>query len=127
MSSRCQRSSVAGVTRKMAQRSRLSRRASEASTARSACEYRGRATWRRSTASWWAEHGDLDVLLVGRRANPEEVQEPANQQERQGAAHADDRATFTAPLLREWILRLHPSGTHAVSRPRDGHQVVQLA
>ena len=51
--SRCQRSRVAGVTRKVLQRSRLRRRARLASTARSVGEYRGRATWRRSTASWW--------------------------------------------------------------------------
>jgi hypothetical protein len=50
---RCQRSRVAGLTRKVAHRSRLSSRASVASNARSAGEYRGRATWRRSTANWW--------------------------------------------------------------------------
>ncbi len=49
--SRCQRSSVARETRKMPQRSRLSDRSRVASTARSVGEYRGRATWRRSTAS----------------------------------------------------------------------------
>jgi hypothetical protein len=37
-----------------------------------------------------AEHGDLDVLLVGRRAEPEEVKEPADEQEGDRAAHGDD-------------------------------------
>jgi hypothetical protein len=50
--SRCQRNSVATVTRKTPQRSRLSRRAKVARTARSVGEYRGRATCRRSTANW---------------------------------------------------------------------------
>jgi hypothetical protein len=45
------RMSVAGVTRKVTQRPRGSNRASVASTARSVGEYRGRVTWRRSTAS----------------------------------------------------------------------------
>ena len=51
--SRCQRNSVAGVTRNAAQRSRLRSRASVASKARSAGEYRGRATWRLRTANRW--------------------------------------------------------------------------
>jgi hypothetical protein len=45
-SSRCQRSSVAGVTRKLDQRSRGSSLANVASTARSVEQKRGRATWR---------------------------------------------------------------------------------
>jgi hypothetical protein len=39
-----------------------------------------------------AEHGDLDVLLVGCRAEPEKVEEPANEQERDRAAHVGDIA-----------------------------------
>ena len=37
-----------------------------------------------------AEHSDLDVLVVWRRAEPEKVEEPANQQERDRAAHAGE-------------------------------------
>jgi hypothetical protein len=37
-----------------------------------------------------AEHGDLDVLLVWRRREPKEVKEPANEQEGDRTAHAED-------------------------------------
>jgi hypothetical protein len=38
-----------------------------------------------------AEHRDLDVFLVWRRAEPKEVKEPANEQEGdRTAAHAED-------------------------------------
>ena len=37
-----------------------------------------------------AEHGDLDVLLVRRRAEPEEVKEPADEQEGDRTTHAED-------------------------------------
>jgi hypothetical protein len=39
-----------------------------------------------------AEHGDLHVLLVGRRAEPKETQDPPNEQQSKPAAHADDPA-----------------------------------
>jgi hypothetical protein len=39
------------------------------------------------------EHGDLDVLLIGRGTEPEKVQEPADEQERDRAAHVNDRGT----------------------------------
>jgi hypothetical protein len=68
-----------------------------------------------------AEHGDLHVLLVGCRAKPEEVKEPADEQERDGAAHAGDRDTCAAPLLRGRFLRLHPSGSaSSLSLTRHG-------
>ena len=54
------------------------------------------------------EHGDLDVLLVGCRAEPEEVQEPANEQERDRASHVDNRGRCAEPLLRPRILLLAP-------------------
>jgi hypothetical protein len=56
-----------------------------------------------------AEHGDLDVFLVRRRAKLEEVQEPANKQERDRAAHGDDPCRCAESLLRGRILSLHPS------------------
>ena len=37
-----------------------------------------------------AEHRDLDVFLVWRRAEPQEVKEPADEQEGERAAHGDD-------------------------------------
>lgn len=57
------------------------------------------------------EQGDLDVLLVRRRAEPEKVQELANQHQRDRAAHLADCGTSTNLLLRAQILRLHPSGS----------------
>jgi hypothetical protein len=65
-----------------------------------------------------SEHGELDVLLIGRRAEPQEVKEPADEQERERAAHAGDLGRFAEPLLRAQILRLHPTGIHeALRRP----------
>ncbi len=37
-----------------------------------------------------SEHGDLDVFLVGLRAEAQEVKEPADKQEGDRAAHGDD-------------------------------------
>jgi hypothetical protein len=37
-----------------------------------------------------AEHRDLDVFLVWRRAEPQEVKEPADEQEGERAARGDD-------------------------------------
>jgi hypothetical protein len=51
--SRCHPSSVAGCTNRPCPTQRGSSRASPASTARSAQSNRGRATRRRSTATWW--------------------------------------------------------------------------
>jgi hypothetical protein len=51
--SRCQRSRVVGWTIKPCQAGRGRSRAKPASTARSAQSTRGRATWRRSTATSW--------------------------------------------------------------------------
>jgi hypothetical protein len=51
--SRCHRSSVVGCTNNPRQTRRGSSRASPANTARSAQSIRGRATWRRSTATSW--------------------------------------------------------------------------
>lgn len=53
ISRRCQRSSVAGVTKSVGPRDRGSSRDRAASTTRSAGSSLGRATCRRSTATWW--------------------------------------------------------------------------
>jgi len=65
------------------------------------------------------EHGDLDVLLIGRRAEPKKVKEPADEQERNRAAHPADLASPAKPLLKTQILCLHPTTrlTHAASTP----------
>ena len=78
------------MTRNAAQRSRLSSRASVASNARSAGEYRGRTTWRRSDRQLVAEHGDLDVLFVRRRTEPEKVEQASDEQEGDLTGHPDD-------------------------------------
>ncbi len=39
-----------------------------------------------------AEHGYLDVLLVRRRAQPQQVKEPAHEQEGDRTSHAEDLA-----------------------------------
>jgi hypothetical protein len=59
---RCQRSSVWGVTRNDAQRSRESRRLAAASTIRSSEVNRGRPVLRRSTPKLMPQHQDLQVL-----------------------------------------------------------------
>ena len=68
--SRCQRSSVAGVTRKIAHRSRDISFASAASTIRSVGVYRGRATWRRSTSSWCRNTAISTSFASGAGPNP---------------------------------------------------------
>jgi hypothetical protein len=66
--SRCQRSSVPGVTKKIGQRARGSGRDSVASTTRSAgCSF-GRCTWRRSTATWWRRTRSSTSLAPSSRA-----------------------------------------------------------
>ncbi len=55
-----------------------------------------------------AQHGDLDVLLVRRWAEPEEVKEPADEQERDRTSHAQDLARITKPLLKAQILTRAP-------------------
>src|ERR1019366_9698894 len=52
------------------QRSRGTRLASMLISARADQVSRGRATWRRSPASWWAKHKDLGILC--RRIRPED-------------------------------------------------------
>jgi hypothetical protein len=47
-----------------------------------------------------AQHGDLDVLLVRCRAEPEEVKEPADEQKRDRATHVGDLGRCAEPLLR---------------------------
>jgi hypothetical protein len=43
------------------------------------------------------------------QAQPQEAKEPADEQERERAAHADDLGRFAEPLLKVQILTLHPS------------------
>jgi hypothetical protein len=57
-----------------------------------------------------AEHGDLDVLLVGRRPEPEQVEQAADEQEGDLTGHPDDPGRCASPLLRHQILSLHPTG-----------------
>lgn len=60
--SRCQRSSVAGVTRNLPQRSRLSNLARMARTARSVSEHRGWGHLTTQHGQMVTQHGDLDLL-----------------------------------------------------------------
>jgi hypothetical protein len=46
------------------------------------------------------EHGDLHILLVGRRSEPEQVEEAADEQEGDWASHVQDRDRCAGPLLR---------------------------
>jgi hypothetical protein len=57
------------------------------------------------------EHGDLDVFLVRRRAEPEEVKEPADEQEGDRTTHAGDLARSAESLLRPRILSVRLSGS----------------
>ena len=55
------------------------------------------------------EHGDLDVLLVRRRAEPENVQEPADEQEGDRTAHmAGARPLHGCPAPAAGLARLWP-------------------
>src|ERR1017187_6478206 len=53
---------------------------------------------------------DLDVLLIWRRSDPNEVEQLSNEKEGHRTAHADDPGTFAASLVRAAFLRLHPTG-----------------
>jgi hypothetical protein len=55
-----------------------------------------------------AQHDDLNVLLVGRRPEPEWVEHAADQQEGERTDDRDDPDNYAAPLLKPQILRLHP-------------------
>ena len=55
------------------------------------------------------EHGDLDVLLVGRGAEPDQVEQAADDQEANLTGHPDDIGSYASALLRHQILSLHPS------------------
>jgi len=57
------------------------------------------------------EHRDLDVLLVRRRTEPEEVKEPADEQEGDRTAHAEDLCRAASSLLGPRILSVHPTGS----------------
>jgi hypothetical protein len=65
---------------------------------------------------------DLDVLVIWRRSDPNEVEQLSNEKEGHLTAHADDPGTFAASLVRAAFLRLHPTRTtaqpFAISRPR---------
>ena len=111
-SSRCQASKVAGVTRKVAQRSRGSSRASvpehratgrgEPRSCHLALEHRELMT----------QHRDPDILLIWARTDANESKPLANEQERDWTAHTGDRGPFTTSLVIGRILRLHPTGRH---------------
>jgi hypothetical protein len=53
---------------------------------------------------------DLDVLLIWRRSDPNEVEQLSNEKEGHRTARADDPGTFAASLVRARFLRLHPTG-----------------
>ena len=52
---------------------------------------------------------DLDVLVIWRRSDPNEVEQLSNEKEGHLTAHADDPGTFAASLVRAAFLRLHPT------------------
>src|ERR1019366_9375770 len=58
---------------------------------------------------------DLDVLLIWRRSDPNEVEQLSNEKEGHRTAHADDPGTFAASLVRAAFLRLHPTGVSRIS------------
>src|ERR1017187_7371656 len=60
---------------------------------------------------------DLDVLVIWRRSDPNEVEQLSNEKEGHRTAHADDPGTFAASLVRAAFLRLHPTRP-AASRSR---------
>jgi hypothetical protein len=53
---------------------------------------------------------DLDVLLIWRRSDPNEVEQLSNEKQGHRTAHADDPGTFAASLVRAAFLRLRPTG-----------------
>jgi hypothetical protein len=53
---------------------------------------------------------DLDVLLIWRRSDPNEVEQLSNEKEGHLTAHADDPGSFAASLVRAAFLRLYPTG-----------------
>jgi hypothetical protein len=65
-----------------------------------------------------AEHGDLDVLFVRRRAEPEKVQQASDDQEGDLTGHPDDPGTCVSTLLRRQILSLHPTGGRTLDMDR---------
>jgi transposase InsO family protein len=90
--SRCQRSSVEGVTRNAAHRSRGNSFANTASSIRSAGVYRGRGTWRRSTATWWRSTAISTASASG--VGPH----PSTSRTRRTIINATVRATTSASL-----------------------------
>jgi hypothetical protein len=66
-----------------------------------------------------AEHGDLDILFVGRRPEPEQVEQPTDEQEGDLTGHPDDSGRCAALLLRRQILGLHPSRQFDHDGPRS--------
>jgi hypothetical protein len=81
---------VVGLTRKTPQRSRLSSLARVASTARSVRQCTERCHLTALHGQLVTEQGDLGALLVGRRAEPQDVKEPADEQEGHRTAHAEE-------------------------------------
>jgi hypothetical protein len=53
-----------------------------------------------------AEHGDLNVLFVGRGPEPEKVEQAADEQEGDLTGHPHDPGRCASPLLRYQILSL---------------------
>jgi hypothetical protein len=56
-----------------------------------------------------AEHDDLDVLLVGRRTEPQRAEQASDEQEGDLTGRPDDPGRSASPLLRHQILSVHPS------------------
>ena len=62
---------------------------------------------------------DLDVLLIWRRSDPNEVEQLSNEKEGHRTAHADDPGTFAASLVRAAFLRLQCAG---INRHGEGDE-----
>jgi hypothetical protein len=82
---------------------------------------RRRVTWPRHLASQHgqlvAEHGDLHVLFVRRRPEPEQVEHASDDQEGDLTGHPDDLAERALRLLRHQMLSLHPTPPLAFTKP----------
>jgi len=111
-SSRCQRSSVDGVTRKIPQRSRGRTVARVARTSRSAAEWRGRATWRRSTINWWRNTAISTSFASGAGPNPTRPSiRRTTKNPNVRAATGDHPASPASCLITAASLKLHPTGS----------------
>ena len=106
-SSRCQRSSVAGVTRNADHRSLDNSLANITSASRSEGVLLGRATCRRNTISLVPEDGDLHIPRVQHRTEPDQTEprrSSKNQRRRSPAKMMPDQRPGSSATL-----SLHPS------------------